>query len=119
MQMSKQPGVNAADVANAAVGRIESLKNTVIPEGVEVTVTRNYGETATEKAQKLIGKLIFATAFVVAAGFLRARPARGGDRRRRRDADPGRDAVRLLGLGLHAQPRVAVRADLLDRHPGR
>ena len=69
MQISKQPGVNAADVANAAVDRINTLKNTVIPQGVEVTVTRNYGETATEKAQKLIGKLIFATAFVVALVF--------------------------------------------------
>ncbi|MDD2663782.1 MAG: efflux RND transporter permease subunit [Dechloromonas sp.] len=69
IQLSKQPGVNAADVATAAVDRIESLKNTVIPDGVEVTVTRNYGETATEKAQKLIGKLIFATAFVVALVF--------------------------------------------------
>ena len=69
IQLSKQPGVNAADVASAAVDRINSLKNTVIPEGVEVTVTRNYGETATEKAQKLIGKLIFATAFVVALVF--------------------------------------------------
>ncbi len=27
-------------------------------------------------------------------------------------------AVRLLGLGLHAEPRVAVRAHLLHRHPG-
>src|SRR5574343_1124766 len=69
IQLSKQPGVNAADVANATVSRINSLKNTVIPEGVEVTVTRNYGETATEQAQKLIGKLIFATAFVVALVF--------------------------------------------------
>jgi multidrug efflux pump subunit AcrB len=69
LQISKQPGVNAADVANAAVNRINDLKNTVIPEGVEVTVTRNYGETATEKAQKLIGKLIFATAFVVLLVF--------------------------------------------------
>ncbi len=69
IQLSKQPGVNAADVASAAVDRINALKNTVIPEGVEVTVTRNYGETATEKAQKLIGKLIFATAFVVALVF--------------------------------------------------
>ena len=29
------------------------------------TVTRNYGETANEKAQKLMGKLVFATAAVV------------------------------------------------------
>jgi len=69
LQLSKQPGVNAADVASAALQRVEVLKGTVIPEGVEVTVTRNYGETATEKAQKLIGKLIFATAFVVLLVF--------------------------------------------------
>ncbi|HQU80002.1 MAG TPA: efflux RND transporter permease subunit [Azonexus sp.] len=69
LQISKQPGVNAASVASAVVDRINALKNTVIPEGVEVTITRNYGETATEKAQKLIGKLIFATAFVVALVF--------------------------------------------------
>jgi len=69
MQISKQPGVNAADVATATVNRINDLKNKVIPDGIEVTVTRNYGETATEKAQKLIGKLVFATAFVVLLVF--------------------------------------------------
>ena len=69
LAISKKPGVNAADVANAALNRVASLKGTVIPEGVEVSVTRNYGETATEKAQKLIGKLAFATAFVVALVF--------------------------------------------------
>jgi multidrug efflux pump subunit AcrB len=65
LSISKKPGVNAADVADSVIHRAESLKGTVIPDGVEFTVTRNYGETATEKAQKLIGKLVFATAFVV------------------------------------------------------
>jgi len=65
LSISKKPGVNAADVADAVISRAEGLKGTVIPEGVEFTVTRNYGETATDKAQKLIGKLVFATAFVV------------------------------------------------------
>jgi multidrug efflux pump subunit AcrB len=65
LSISKKPGVNAADVANAVIARAEALKGTVIPDGVEFTVTRNYGATATEKAEKLIGKLIFATAFVV------------------------------------------------------
>ncbi len=69
LQISKKPGVNAADVANGVIGRVESLKGTVIPEGVEVSVTRNYGETATDKAQKLIGKLAFATGFVVLLVF--------------------------------------------------
>lgn len=65
LAVSKKPGVNAADVAAGVIARMESLKGTVIPAGVEFTVTRNYGETATDKAQKLIGKLVFATAFVV------------------------------------------------------
>ncbi|WP_300452368.1 efflux RND transporter permease subunit [Accumulibacter sp.] len=69
VQVSKKPGVNAADVAQALLARVESLKGTLIPEGVEVTVTRNYGQTATDKAQKLIGKLAFATAFVVLLVF--------------------------------------------------
>jgi multidrug efflux pump subunit AcrB len=65
LSISKKPGVNAADVAEAVIARAEGLKGTVIPDGVEFTVTRNYGATATDKAQKLIGKLIFATGFVV------------------------------------------------------
>ncbi|OHC68369.1 MAG: multidrug transporter AcrB [Rhodocyclales bacterium GWA2_65_20] len=65
LSVSKKPGVNAADVAAAVIARAESLRGTVIPEGIDFTVTRNYGETATEKAQKLIGKLVVATAFVV------------------------------------------------------
>ncbi len=65
LAVSKKPGVNAADVADAVIARANALRGTVIPQGVEFTVTRNYGQTATEKAQKLIGKLIFATAFVV------------------------------------------------------
>jgi multidrug efflux pump subunit AcrB len=65
LSISKKPGVNAADVASQVIARANALKGTVIPEGVDFTVTRNYGETATDKAQKLIGKLVFATAFVV------------------------------------------------------
>ncbi len=65
LSVSKKPGVNAADVAEAVIARAEALKGTVIPEGVEFSVTRNYGATATDKAQKLIGKLVFATGFVV------------------------------------------------------
>ncbi|HEY5760676.1 MAG TPA: efflux RND transporter permease subunit, partial [Steroidobacter sp.] len=63
--ISKQPGANAIDVADEVLRRVEGLKGTFIPEGVEVTVTRNYGVTANDKAQKLIQKLLFATASVV------------------------------------------------------
>jgi multidrug efflux pump subunit AcrB len=65
LSISKKPGVNAADVAESVIARAEALKGMVIPEGVEFSVTRNYGATATDKAQKLIGKLVFATGAVV------------------------------------------------------
>jgi multidrug efflux pump subunit AcrB len=65
LSISKKPGENAADVADGVIRRMEALKGSVVPEGVEVSVTRNYGATATEKADKLIGKLVFATSAVV------------------------------------------------------
>jgi multidrug efflux pump subunit AcrB len=63
--VAKKPGENAIDVTRAVLERVELLRGTYIPDGVEVTVTRDYGETANDKAQKLIQKLMFATASVV------------------------------------------------------
>ena len=68
--VTKKPGENAIEVANAVLARVEALKNTVIPREVEVATTRNYGATANDKAQKLIQKLLFATASVVALVFI-------------------------------------------------
>ncbi|MDF3021309.1 MAG: multidrug transporter AcrB [Steroidobacteraceae bacterium] len=63
--ISKKPGENSIDVADRVLRRVEQLRGTFIPEGIETTVTRNYGETANDKATKLIQKLLFATASVV------------------------------------------------------
>ena len=63
--VTKKPGENAVDVARAAYDRVQALRNTVIPSNIESTVTRNYGETAAEKANKLIQKLAFATGSVI------------------------------------------------------
>jgi multidrug efflux pump subunit AcrB len=68
--VSKKPGANAVDVAQRVVRAAELLRGTVIPEGVRVTITRNYGETAGDKATKLIQKLVFATLSVVALVFV-------------------------------------------------
>lgn len=65
LAVSKKPGENAVDIAEKVIDRMESLKGTIIPDGVEVSVTRNYGATADDKAKKLIQKLIFATVSVV------------------------------------------------------
>ncbi|WP_374673935.1 efflux RND transporter permease subunit [Ideonella sp.] len=65
LQLTKKPGTNAVDVAQAARERLAALHGSVIPEGVEATVTRDYGQTAAEKANKLIQKLAFATGSVI------------------------------------------------------
>ncbi len=64
--VSKQPGRSAIDVTDQVIARVAALRGTYIPEGVEATVTRNYGDTANDKAQKLIQKLLFATVSVIA-----------------------------------------------------
>ena len=69
MSITKKPGENAVQVARQITRRLAELRNTVIPAGVEVNVTRNYGETANDKAMKLIQKLIFATSAVVVLVF--------------------------------------------------
>ncbi|MGZ5195198.1 MAG: efflux RND transporter permease subunit [Ramlibacter sp.] len=63
--VTKKPGENAVDVAQAVRQRAESLRNSVIPANIEVTVSRDYGQTAAEKANKLIQKLAFATGSVI------------------------------------------------------
>jgi len=63
--VTKKPGENAVDVARAVRTRVEQMRNTVLPQGIEATITRDYGETAAEKANKLIQKLAFATASVI------------------------------------------------------
>jgi multidrug efflux pump subunit AcrB len=70
LAVTKKPGENAIAVADALLQRVQSLRNTVIPAGVEVAVTRNYGATANDKAMRLIQKLLFATASVVALVFV-------------------------------------------------
>ena len=70
IQISKKPGENAIDVANGVLERVDQLRNTLIPQGVEVVQSRNYGITANDKAQALIQKLLFATACVVGLVFV-------------------------------------------------
>ncbi|MEN9526487.1 MAG: hypothetical protein RLY56_438 [Pseudomonadota bacterium] len=63
--IAKKPGENAIDVANKVLDRVDVLRGVYLPDDVKVTVTRNYGETASEKATQLMQKLLFATISVV------------------------------------------------------
>jgi multidrug efflux pump subunit AcrB len=69
LSVTKKPGENAVDVTSRLRARIANLKNSLIPDGVGVEISRDYGSTANDKALKLIEKLIFATASVIALVF--------------------------------------------------
>lgn len=63
--IAKKGGENAVDVARAVEARLVSLENQLIPQGIDVDITRDYGQTAADKSNTLMGKLAFATTAVV------------------------------------------------------
>ena len=63
--LAKRAGANAVDIAERITERLEELKGPLIPDDVEATVTRNYGETANEKANELLFHLALATVSIV------------------------------------------------------
>jgi len=70
LQVTKKAGANAVDVAREVIAHVESLRGVLVPDDVRVTVSRDYGATADDKARTLIKKLGFATASVVALVLL-------------------------------------------------
>lgn len=65
LALAKKKGSNAVRVAEAVLERLAELRAEVIPDGVELRVTRNYGETAQHKSDELLHELFFAVLTVV------------------------------------------------------
>ncbi len=63
--VAKQKGANASVVADEALKKTAALKGTLIPSDVQVTVTRNYGETAKDKSDELLEHMLIATISVI------------------------------------------------------
>ena len=62
--IAKRHGANATAVTHAVLARVEDARARLLPATVTVTVTRDYGETAREKASELILHLAIATVSV-------------------------------------------------------
>ena len=54
LAIAKRAGANAVSVAEEVLRKIDSLKGTVIPADVTVSITRHYGETASQKSNELL-----------------------------------------------------------------
>lgn len=70
LALAKRAGANAVVIAHDILARLDTLKGKLIPDSVNVEVTRNYGHTADEKANELLFHLGLATvSIVILIGF--------------------------------------------------
>jgi multidrug efflux pump subunit AcrB len=62
---AKRPGANAVVVAEDLLARLQTVEGRLVPPDINVTVTRDYGETANDKANELLFHLGLATVSIV------------------------------------------------------
>ena len=61
LAVAKRKGANATDVSRAVLDKVGSVRGYVLPNDVQATVTRNYGQTAKHKSDELLKHLCLAT----------------------------------------------------------
>ncbi|MFW8602129.1 efflux RND transporter permease subunit [Desulfobacterota bacterium M19] len=59
--LSKKRGANATVIARNTIAKVKSWQGTLLPDDVQVTVTRDYGKTANDKSDSLLEHLLIAT----------------------------------------------------------
>jgi multidrug efflux pump subunit AcrB len=59
--VSKRKGTNATDISRRLLNNVNALRGYVLPNDLNITVTRNYGETAKDKSDELLKHLLIAT----------------------------------------------------------
>ncbi|MCX7830909.1 MAG: efflux RND transporter permease subunit, partial [Acidobacteria bacterium] len=65
ISVAKRKGVNATSLNEKLLEKIDAMKGKTIPKDINITITRDYGETAKEKSNELIEHLLLATISVV------------------------------------------------------
>ena len=64
ISVAKRKGTNAIVVADHVIEKVRELRGKIIPNDVQVAVTRNYGETAQEKSNELLYHMFLAVVSV-------------------------------------------------------
>ncbi len=62
--IAKKEGSNGVTVAKRLLKKVEALQGNLIPSNVNVTVTRNYGKSADDKVNELLGAMMEAAVIV-------------------------------------------------------
>jgi multidrug efflux pump subunit AcrB len=50
--VAKRKGADAMKISDVIIDKVEHLRTTLIPDDVHVEITRNYGETASQKVSE-------------------------------------------------------------------
>ncbi|MBT7759801.1 MAG: efflux RND transporter permease subunit, partial [Rhodospirillaceae bacterium] len=65
LAIGKRKGANAVDITDGSIARLTRIAENKLPAGVELIITRNYGDTAKQKADELLLHLLSATVSIV------------------------------------------------------
>src|SRR6187402_2213287 len=68
--VAKRKGTNATDVAHRVVEKLDTLKGSLVPSDVQLTITRDYGETAADKSNELLWHMLLSVLSVSALIWL-------------------------------------------------
>ncbi len=68
--VAKRKGTNATDVARRVSAKLGTLKGSLVPSDVNLTVTRDYGETAADKSNELLWHMLLSVLSVSAMIWL-------------------------------------------------
>jgi len=60
LSIAKRKGTNAIRIADRVLDKVGTVRGKMVPDGVRLTVTRNYGETAAEKSNELLLHMMIA-----------------------------------------------------------
>jgi multidrug efflux pump subunit AcrB len=70
LAVAKRKGTNATDVSHRVTRKLDTLRGSLVPSDVHLTVTRDYGETAAEKSNELLWHMLLAVLSVSALIWL-------------------------------------------------
>ena len=68
--VAKRKGTNATDVARRVAEKLDTLKGSLVPSDVHLTITRDYGETAADKSNELLWHMLLSVLSVSALIWL-------------------------------------------------
>ncbi len=60
ISVAKKAGSNATDVVNTVLAKVKSIQGSLVPSDIHISITRNYGQSAADRANELVFHMLIA-----------------------------------------------------------